>query len=136
MQKTKKQWLAEGYVVNEGATGTVQPSKNAFGRCHCYRYYSEEEVTHDPEQAKAIRKENRVAAEEKRREKERRQAIEDARIDKLYEEYHTAYQWNELGRVVKPGAKVYSGDYLIRRYNLNKGSGYSYYHISDTEERP
>lgn len=136
VERTMLQWLKEDYVVRDEAEGIYKASENAYGRCHCYWYYSQDEVEYDPPRAKEIRKKLRQEAKDRKAEEWRKYEEWKRMYDENWPLWHTTYQWQQEGRKPKPDAKWVLGEELNRRFGgwLGKGSDYYYCHIDDTEE--
>lgn len=135
---TQLQWLKKGYILKPDAQGTTDWNN---GYCtFLVTRYNENEVLFDQEKAKQILKEKRHQQYVQRKEEQRLQEIEiDAylqRVEELRQVWHTKYQWEQLNKKVKDGARGKLGEDLNKENRLNCcfGTSYRYYHIEDTEE--
>lgn len=110
-KQTELQWNKEGYVLNEGATGSFE-YVNGYHDQKVYRYASSE-VHEDKEKLK--------------------------RFDEIREKWHTEFQWLSLYRRIPNKNAVWLYGYELNKCyksycSWSFGSNYLYCFIDDTHD--
>lgn len=128
---TLKQWNDKGYKLKKNAKGVLD-----WNNCY-YRYkvmrYSENEVKQmTDEEFKIYKKQKNHEAYLRAKENK----IKKARIEYIYDNYKTSYQWLNLGYIILENQKPKIGSDLMRCYGINKASDYYYYFVDQVEYDP
>lgn len=131
MEHTEKQWNYLGYKIKKGASGVLRWN-NRYCAFKTY-FFNENQVEQMTEvEIKAFKKRKNHNDYVKGKER----AKEVKRLDELYDNYKTSYQWLKLGYIIKDGEKHVKGQSLINMYKLNKASDYYYYYSNQVDYNP